>query len=193
MIPSEEAVELAERVGKDPRLVHLILSESTEVVASRLGVLIVAHRLGYVMANAGIDFSNVAAGEDDECVLLLPKDPDASAALISDRLSKDYSAQIGVIINDSVGRAWRNGAVGIALGAAGTTVLDDLAGQPDLFGRILQTSQCARADEIAAAASIVMGQGAEGRPVVVVRGLAPAPSTQNATAMQRPKEKDLFR
>src|SRR5258707_8466355 len=169
--PSAEAIELAGKVRKDPRLVELILSESVRVVRSRPGVLIVEHRLGFVMANAGIDQSNLASPDDSRRALLLPADPDGSAAILKRRLSLGFGVPVAVIISDSFGRAWRRGTCGVAIGAAGLPSLMDLRGSPDLFGRALQVSVTGHADEIAAAASLVMGQGAEGQPVVIVRGL----------------------
>jgi coenzyme F420-0:L-glutamate ligase/coenzyme F420-1:gamma-L-glutamate ligase len=183
--PSERAKRLARETDKDPRLVHLILSESERVLRAVKGVMIVIHKRGYVLANAGIDASNV--GEDR--VLLLPEDPDASAARLSAALG------VPVIVNDSLGRAWRNGTIGTALGAAGLPSLLDLRGKPDLFGRALRASEIGLADEIAAAASLVQGQAAEATPVVLVRGvgalLAAAPA-RNASALVRAKENDLF-
>ena len=169
--PSTEAIELAGKVQKDPRLVELILSESVRVVRARPGILIVEHRLGLVMANAGIDQSNLASPGGPQNALLLPVDPDGSAAILKERLSLKFGASIAVVISDSFGRAWRRGTCGVAIGAAGLPSLMDLRGSPDLFGRELQVSITGHADEIAAAASLVMGQGAEGQPVVIVRGL----------------------
>ncbi len=195
--PGRRAAELAAEIDKDPRLVELILSESTEVVRSRKGVLVVAHRLGLVLANAGIDASNVEQdGADDGRVLLLPENPDASAALLVTALRRATGSKIGIIINDSLGRAWRHGTVGAAIGAAGIEALCDLRGRSDLFGRPLQSTQVGQADEIAAAASLLMGQADEGRPVVLIRGLAEtagAAETEGADALVRPPEQDLFR
>ena len=189
--PSPRALELADEVGKDPRLVELILSESIRVVRSRPGVLIVEHRLGFIMANAGIDQSNV--GGDAPAALLLPVDPDRSAAILRATLREQLGAEIAVIINDSFGRPWRQGTTGVALGAAGLPALLDLRGRPDLFGRRLESSVLGFADEIAAAASLVMGQAAEGRPAVLVRGLTWDAPAQNAGALLRPAREDLFR
>jgi coenzyme F420-0:L-glutamate ligase/coenzyme F420-1:gamma-L-glutamate ligase len=194
--PSPRAVALASEVQKDPRLVELILSESSEVIRHRKDVLIVAHRLGYVMANAGVDQSNVAGGEGDgdgERVLLLPRDPDASAAALRTNLEEACGAKLGVIINDSFGRAWRNGVVGVALGAAGVPSLRDMVGVPDLFGRKMRVTEVAIADEIAAAASLLMGQAAEGQPAVHIRGLVCDAPAVPAAALLRPKHMDLFR
>src|SRR6476620_5157094 len=191
--PSTEAIELAGKVQKDPRLVELILSESVSVVRARPGVLIVEHRLGLVMANAGIDQSNVGSLEDPRRALLLPVDPDGSAAMLRTRLSQRFGVPIAVIISDSFGRAWRRGTCGVAIGAAGLPSLMDLRGSPDLFGRALQVSITGHADEIAAAGSLVMGQGAEGRPVVVVRGLTWRGPNNAASELVRPAAEDMFR
>jgi coenzyme F420-0:L-glutamate ligase/coenzyme F420-1:gamma-L-glutamate ligase len=191
--PSAEALELAGEVQKDPRLVELILSESARVVRARRGVLIVEHRLGFVMANAGIDQSNLAPPDDPERALLLPIDPDGSAAILRSRLSETFGVPVAVIISDSFGRAWRRGICGVAIGAAGLPSLMDLRGSPDLFGRGLQVSITGHADEIAAAASLVMGQGAEGQPVVIVRGLTWRGPDNPASELVRPAEEDMFR
>jgi coenzyme F420-0:L-glutamate ligase / coenzyme F420-1:gamma-L-glutamate ligase len=188
--PSPRAIELAETVQKDPRQVELILQESTEVVRAIPGVLIVQHRLGFVMANAGIDASNV---DDPEQVLLLPADPDGSARHLRARLKDIAGVEVGVVINDSWGRAWRMGTVGMAIGAAGVPGLIDMRGEPDMNGKILRVTEIGHADEIAAAASMMMGQAAEGRPVVIVRGLGPAQRDGNAAELVRPKKLDLFR
>ncbi len=182
--PSAEAQELAGRVQKDPRFVELVLSESQRVVRARPGLLIVQHRLGFVMANAGIDQSNL--GEEGHA-LLLPRDPDGTAAALSARLG------CPVIITDSFGRAWRRGTVGVAIGAAGLPALWDLRGRPDLFGRTLQVSISGFADEIAAAASLLQGQGAEAQPAVLVRGLAWDAPPNPAAELLRPEAEDLFR
>jgi len=191
--PSTEAIELAGKVQKDPRLVELILSESVRVVRTRPGVLIVEHRLGLVMANAGIDQSNVGSPDDPQRALLLPVDPDGSAAILRKRLSQSFGVPVAVIISDSFGRAWRRGTCGVAIGVAGLPSLMDLRGAPDLFGRELQVSVTGHADEIAAAASLVMGQGAEGQPVVIVRGLTWRGLDNAASELVRPAAEDLFR
>jgi len=191
--PSTEAIELAGRVQKDPRLVELMLSESVRVVRARPGILILEHRLGFVMANAGIDQSNVASPEDPQQALLLPVDPDGSAATLMKRLSQRFGVPVAVIINDSFGRPWRRGTCGVAIGAAGLPSLMDLRGSPDLFGRELQVSITGHADEIAAAASLVMGQGAEGQPVVIVRGLTWSGPHSGASELVRPAAEDMFR
>lgn len=191
--PSEGALEWATRVEKDPRLVELILAESTEVVRHKIGVLVVAHRLGYVLANAGIDHSNVGPSKEGDLVLLLPSDPDRTCAEIRRRLQLINGAKVGVVINDSHGRAWRNGTVGVALGAAGIPSLLDKRGSLDLFGLPLEVTQIGFADELAAAASLLMGQSGEGRPVVHIRGLSHGYERGNAQDLIRAKEQDLFR
>ncbi len=191
--PSSRARELADLCDKDPRLVELILSESTEVLRHRPGVLIVVHRLGFVAANAGIDYSNVEPIEGTERVLLLPLDPDDTCALLRRILRKRTGVDVAVIINDSLGRAWRNGTVGIALGASGLHTLLDLSDRRDLFDRPLMVSQEGLGDELAAAASLLQGQADEGRPVVLIRGFDASAGTSNATALIRPKEEDMFR
>jgi coenzyme F420-0:L-glutamate ligase / coenzyme F420-1:gamma-L-glutamate ligase len=191
VVPSPRASALAKKADKDPRLVEIILSESSEVIRYRKGVLIVAHRLGFVMANAGIDRSN--SGEEDELVILLPLDPDGSAAALKAKIDNDCRVNVGVIINDSFGRAWRNGIVGVAIGAAGVSSLRNMVGTPDLFGRKMQVTEVAVADEIAAAASMLMGQAAEGLPAVHIRGFVCNAPPLPAAALLRRKELDLFR
>jgi coenzyme F420-0:L-glutamate ligase/coenzyme F420-1:gamma-L-glutamate ligase len=188
--PSPEAVALAAEVGKDPRIVEVVLSESAKVVRSRPNLMIMQHRLGFVMANAGVDQSNVAEADGHHRALLLPLDPDGSAEAIRSGLARH--ADVGVVISDSFGRPWRRGTAGVAIGSAGIPSLIDLRGQPDLFGRILEVSIIGFADEIAAAASLLQGQAAEAQPVVVVRGLSwHAPNTPVADVI-RPPEEDLF-
>jgi len=193
VVPSARAVELAGIVQKDPRVVEIILSEAQEIVRYRKDVLIVAHRLGFVTANAGVDQSNIDHRDGNERVLLLPVNPDASCAVLKNRLDAAFAADLGVVINDSFGRAWRNGVVGVALGAAGLPSLQNRIGSPDLFGRALRVTEVAFADEIAAAASMSMGQGNEGLPLVHVRGLDWNEPSRNAATLLRPKEQDLFR
>jgi coenzyme F420-0:L-glutamate ligase/coenzyme F420-1:gamma-L-glutamate ligase len=190
---SAEAIALATEVGKDPRLVSVILSESVRVVRKRPNLLIMQHRLGFVMANAGVDHSNVAAPVQSETVLLLPADPDGSAARLREGLGQRFGATIGVVINDSFGRPWRRGTCGVAIGAAGLPAMIDLRGRPDLFGRTLEVSILGFADEIAAAGSLLQGQGAEAQPVVVVRGLRWAAPDVPAAVLVRSPEEDLFR
>jgi coenzyme F420-0:L-glutamate ligase/coenzyme F420-1:gamma-L-glutamate ligase len=193
--PSAQAIELARRTEKDARLVELILQESKEVLRVRPGTIIVEHRLGFVCANAGIDHSNVAgAGESaEEWVLLLPADPDRSAGMLRREIHSRTGKQIGVLIIDSHGRAWRNGTVGMAIGIAGLPGLQDLRGKPDLFGFRLRITQVAVADELAAAASLVMGQAAEGIPVVHAHGFPYALREGSLRELLRPREQDLFR
>ena len=186
--PSPAAFELAARADKDPRLVELMLSESSEIMRVRRGVIIVRHRLGLVLANAGIDHSNV---DPPGTVLLLPRDPDASCAGLRARLRERSGIDVAVVIIDSLGRAWRNGTVGTAIGASGIPGLLNLRGRPDLFGRPLQTSELGYADEIAAAASLLMGQAGEGRPVVLLRGLSPI-RDGSAAELIRDRALDLF-
>ena len=190
--PSATAEALAAEVDKDPRFVEVVLSESMRVVRRRPGLLIVEHRLGFVMANAGVDHSNVAS-EDGERVLLLPLDPDGSAQALREALLAASGARLAVIISDSFGRAWRKGTLGVALGAAGLPALVDLRGHPDLFGRQLQVTETGFADEIAAAAELLMGQANEGVPMVLVRGLSWSAPDVPAAALVRPAEHDLFR
>jgi coenzyme F420-0:L-glutamate ligase/coenzyme F420-1:gamma-L-glutamate ligase len=193
VIPSTRALGLARIVQKDPRLVELVLRESVRVVRCAKDVLIVEHRLGFIMANAGIDQSNVADPRGGDFALLLPEAPDASAARLRERLAELTGCKPGVLISDSFGRPWRTGTVGVAIGCAGFPATLDLRGESDLFGRPLRVTVVGHADEVAAAASIVMGQAAEARPVVLVRGVVNRGSHQPATALLRPPEQDLFR
>jgi coenzyme F420-0:L-glutamate ligase/coenzyme F420-1:gamma-L-glutamate ligase len=190
VVPSARAIALAAEVGKDPRIVEVVLSESTKVVRSRQNLMIMQHRLGFVMANAGVDQSNVAESDGGHRALLLPLDPDGSARAI--RAALEAQANVGVIISDSFGRPWRRGTAGVAIGSAGIPSVIDLRGQLDLFGRKLEVSIIGFADEIAAAASLLQGQAAEAQPVVVLRGLTwTAPDTPVAEVI-RPAEEDLF-
>ena len=191
--PSARAEALAVEVDKDPRMVELILAESVDVVGKRPGVLVVAHRLGLVMANAGIDASNVEQDGGSEHVLLLPEDPDEDCRRMRQVLAQSHGVEVAVIINDSVGRAWRQGTMGLAIGSAGLPALWDLRGEPDLFGRELMVSEVGLADELSSAASILQGQGNQGQPVVVIRGLQFPPSDQGADALPRPAKQDMFR
>jgi coenzyme F420-0:L-glutamate ligase / coenzyme F420-1:gamma-L-glutamate ligase len=191
--PSPQALALAAEVEKDPRLVEVILSESRRIVRHRPNLMIAEHRRGWVMANAGIDHSNVAPDDGRELVLLLPLDPDASAEALRRALSERTGKRIAVIISDSFGRPFRRGTVGIALGAAGLPAVIDWRGQPDLFGRKLEVTETGFADEIAAAASLVMGQADEAVPIALVRGLAWSAPDAPAADLVRPAEHDLFR
>jgi coenzyme F420-0:L-glutamate ligase/coenzyme F420-1:gamma-L-glutamate ligase len=191
--PSERAAALAAETGKDPRFVEILLSESQRIVRHRPNLIVAEHRLGFVMANAGIDHSNVAPDDGAERVLLLPVDPDASALALQQQLASRTKKRLAIIISDSFGRPWRRGTVGIALGAAGLPSVIDWRGQPDLFGRKLEVTETGFADEIAAAASLVQGQAAEATPIVVVRGLSWTAPEAPAAAIVRPPEHDLFR
>jgi coenzyme F420-0:L-glutamate ligase/coenzyme F420-1:gamma-L-glutamate ligase len=191
--PSERAIALAAEVDKDPRFVEVVLSESKRVVRHRPGLLIVEHRLGFVMANAGIDHSNLPTQAGTERVLLLPEDPDGSARSMREHIRHSFGTDIAIIVSDSFGRPWRKGTVGVALGSAGLPALIDLRGQPDLFGRELLVTETGFADEIAAAAGLLMGQADEGVPMVLVRGLGWSAPEAPAAALIRPAEHDLFR
>ena len=190
VVPSAEAIKLAAEVAKDPRIVEVVLSDSVKVVRSRPNLMIMQHRLGFVMANAGVDQSNVAEADGRQRALLLPLDPDGSAAAIRSALAQ--YADVGVVISDSFGRPWRRGTVGVAIGAAGIPSVIDLRGETDLFGRILEVSIIGFADEIAAAASLLQGQAAEAQPVVVVRGLTWHAPNMPVADVIRPPEEDLF-
>ncbi len=194
--PSLRAQELALQVEKDPRLIELILKESKNVLRTRPGTIIVEHRLGFICANAGIDHSNVSGEEDigsEEWVLLLPECPDASAYELRKRLENLTGVRLGVMIIDSHGRAWRLGVVGAVIGLSGLPGLVDMRGKPDLFGYNLRVTQIAAADELAAAASLVMGQAAEGTPVVHVRGFPYSLREGSLSELIRPEEYDMFR
>jgi coenzyme F420-0:L-glutamate ligase / coenzyme F420-1:gamma-L-glutamate ligase len=191
VVPSAGAIALAAEVGKDPAIVEVVLSESAKVVRSRPNLMIMQHRLGFVMANAGVDQSNVGAADGRHRALLLPRDPDGSARAIRAALRRE--ADVGVVISDSFGRPWRRGTAGVAIGAAGLPSLIDMRGQPDLFGRTLEVTVIGFADEIAAAAGLLQGQAAEAQPVVVVRGLSWTAPDAPVNELVRPPEEDLFR
>jgi coenzyme F420-0:L-glutamate ligase/coenzyme F420-1:gamma-L-glutamate ligase len=191
--PSACARKLAEDTGKDARFLEIVLSESVEIVKCRANLVIAAHRLGFVMANAGIDQSNIEHRGGQEHVLLLPKDPDASAQKLKSALEEGSDLNLGVIINDSFGRPWRNGVVGVALGAAGVPSLMSQIGVPDMFGRAMRVTEIAVADEIASAASLLMGQAGQGLPVILVRGLKLEGTTSPAATLVRVKSQDMFR
>jgi coenzyme F420-0:L-glutamate ligase/coenzyme F420-1:gamma-L-glutamate ligase len=191
--PSARARGIAAAADKDPRLMELVLRESREVLKIKRGVVITEHRLGFIMANAGVDQSNVGGESGEECALLLPEDPDGSAARIRDALRTACGIDIGVIINDSFGRPWRNGVTGVAIGVAGIPALVDLRGRADRAGRVLKVTQVAAADELAAAASLIMGQADEGLPVVLARGFPYALRESVSGEVLRPREEDLFR
>ncbi len=205
--PSEEALRLARVTGKDPRLIELILGETDEIIRAAPSVLIVRHRLGFVMANAGVDRSNVPPARPDdgpsvgthegharrERALLLPRDPNRSAAELRRRLGEQFGLPLGVIVSDSFGRPWRRGVVNVALGSAGLPSLVDRRGERDRNGRALEVTEVALADAIAAAAALVMGEGAESIPLVLARGLEWDAPERDASALLRPKSEDLFR
>lgn len=195
--PGTQARELAIRCGKDPREVECILRESVEVVRVRPGLLITRHRLGFVCANGGVDHSNVAplaepACGAGACVLLLPLDPDASAQRLRVRLKEAIGVPVGIVIADSHGRPHRNGAIGVAIGAAGLPALEDLRGRTDLFGYVLQHTEMGTADMIASAATLLLGQANEGTPIVHVRGAPHSPGAGAGHDLVRAKDKDLF-
>jgi coenzyme F420-0:L-glutamate ligase/coenzyme F420-1:gamma-L-glutamate ligase len=192
IVPSARARDLAAITGKDPRHLEVVLSESRDVLRAKTNVIIVEHRLGFVMANAGIDESNIGSDKGHR-VLLLPVDPDASCSQIKQGLDTEFNVKLGVIINDSFGRAWRNGVVGVALGSAGITSLFNMIGAPDLFGRAMVVTEVAIADEMAAAASLLMGQGAEGTPIIHVRGFRNPGPENNVASLIRQRELDMFR
>jgi coenzyme F420-0:L-glutamate ligase / coenzyme F420-1:gamma-L-glutamate ligase len=189
--PSDDARRLARLVDKDPRLVEVMLSESKRVVSAERNVLITQHRLGFIMANAGVDRSNVVP-ESHECALMLPADPDQSAEALRADLCERFGVHLAVVINDSFGRPWRQGSVGVAIGAAGLSSLIDKRGSLDLIGFLLRVTVIAHADEFAAAASLVMGQADEGLPAVLIRGVARTAPSLPASALVRPVEEDLF-
>ncbi len=193
--PSARATKLAAKIDKDPRLIDLVLQESKSVLRTRPGTIIVEHRLGFVCANAGIDHSNVAgeAKPSEEWVLLLPENPDRSAQLVRQKLEELSGVKVGVVIIDSHGRAWRQGVVGIAIGIAGVPGLVDMRGKSDMFGYTLRITTIGAADELAAGASLVMGQVDEATPIVHVRGFPYKLREGNLSELLRPKDQDLFR
>ena len=190
--PSARAIELATETDKDPRLVQLILDESSDLLRKKPGVLIMRHRLGIVGAHAGIDQSNISHA-DGEAALLLPRDPDTSAAKLRHALGKATGVELGVIVADSMNRPWRLGTIGCAIGCSGITVLDDHVGGEDLFGRELKVTLINRADSIAATATLLMGETIERTPMALVRGFDPEDSPQQAADIYRPLDEDLFR
>jgi coenzyme F420-0:L-glutamate ligase/coenzyme F420-1:gamma-L-glutamate ligase len=191
ILPSLEAAELADQTEKDPRLVEMILQESRQVIRQRPGLIIVEHKLGFICANAGIDHSNVRGSED--WILLLPENPDASAAKLKAAIEHETGAEIGVMIIDSHGRAWRNGTVGITIGLSGIPGVVDRRGEIDLFGYQMRATDVGAADELAAAASLLMGQVAEGTPAVHVRGFPYPLRESHLREILRDEESDLFR
>lgn len=188
--PSDRAEQIAQGSGKDARVVQVVLDESAEIVRASAQALIVEHRSGHVMANGGVDASNV---DGSDVVLKLPADSDRSAALLRQRIGELTRCDVAVIINDSWGRPWRRGTVGHCLGCAGLAPIWDRRGEPDLFGRELQTTEVAIADEMAAAASLVMGAAGEGLPAVIIRGYVLQPGEGTSRDILRPRHSDLFR
>jgi coenzyme F420-0:L-glutamate ligase/coenzyme F420-1:gamma-L-glutamate ligase len=193
--PSQRAHDYGKITGKDPRLIELILSESKSVLRTRRNLIIVEHKLGFISANAGIDHSNVSGpwGNSEDWVLLLPKNPDKTAQSIRSDLEQKYDCRIGVLIIDSHGRAWRMGTIGTSIGLSGLPGLVDLRGALDLFDYRLRVTQVAAADELAGAASLMMGQAREGTPVVLARGFPYALREAELGELIRPKELDMFR
>ncbi len=191
--PSPRAVELAKQCGKDARFCEVVLWDTREVLRVREGLIVVETKHGWVCANAGIDRSNVAPHDDEEWVLRLPEDADRSAHQLRERLQSLTSHDVGIIIDDTHGRAWRNGAVGVAIGVAGLPAVEDLRGRPDLFGYHLQVTTIGLADQVASAASLLQGQADEGRPIIHVRGVPMTRRDGSSREIVRPKEQDLFR
>lgn len=188
--PTEEARLLAQETGKDPHLVQVVLDESVAISRKGRGVLVTQHRLGFVSANAGVDQSNVG---DAGRVLLLPQDPDASADALRAHLETAFGCSLAVVISDTHGRPFRMGNVGVAIGVSGMEALVDLRGKPDLFGRVLQISLQGYADLIASAAHLLCGEGAEGLPVIILRGLTYPLGNGRAHHLYRPPQEDLYR
>lgn len=193
IVPSSRAREVAMATGKDPRVVELILQESTGISRMREGVLIVRHRLGFTSANAGIDRSNVGQHDTGESVLLLPVDPDASASRLRQAIMEQTGAEIGVVIADSHGRPFRLGTIGVAIGVSGIPALWDRRGDRDLFDYKLEHTEVGTADEVASAASLLIGQASEGTPVVLIRGLKLPAIEGQAKDLIRPAKHDLYR
>ncbi len=191
--PSAKARALAAEVDKDPRLVEVILSESVRIVRAQRRVIIAEHKLGFIMANAGVDQSNVASADGSAHALLLPENPDRSAEALRREMKARTGVDLAIVINDSFGRPWREGTAGVAIGAAGLPALVDLRGRPDLFGRKLEVSVIGFADEVAAAASLLMGQANEALPAVLIRGLSWSAPESTAASLIRPPNEDLFR
>ena len=191
--PSPEAVELAAEVRKDPRFVEVVLRESRGVVATRPDLLVVENRQGIICANAGIDRSNIEQTGEGETLMLLPADPDASARAIQSRLESLAGKKLAVLIIDTLGRPFREGVIGMAIGVAGMDPLMDMRGQTDLFGHVMERTIINRADEIAASASMLMGQTTARLPVVIVRGAAYWPGAGSSRSILREPWKDMFR
>ncbi len=192
VMPTPLAETLAVEVAKDAAFVELVLRESSAVVRAAPNVLITRHRLGHVMANAGMDASNIGPAREGH-VLLLPEDPDASAERLADGLEARLGVRPAVVISDSFGRPWRMGTVNVAIGVSGLPAVIDQRGQPDRDGRIMKVTQVALADSVAAAAGLIIGEGAEGIPVAIVRGMSFEGIVQNSQPLVRPLDEDLFR
>ena len=193
VIPSSEAFRIAKKTEKDPKLVQLILNESARVIRYKKGLMVVENKLGFVHANAGIDKSNIEINNDNPKVLLLPKNPDGSALSIKKGIFRKIELNLGIIINDSSGRAWRKGIVGIAIGSSGVEALSDLRGKKDLYGNTLEITEVGKADEIASAASLLMGQADEGFPVILVKGITASNEVSDVKSLLRDRSEDLFR
>lgn len=191
--PSPQALELEKKTGKPAALLQAILDESDEVLRLRGELIIVRHKLGYIHANAGVDQSNIASNPNNPRVLLLPENPQQSAQRLRDKLSAHYGQPINIVINDSAGRPWRNGIIGFALASAGFSAVVDKLGNRDLFSRPMQVTQVAVADELAAAASLVMGQADEGVPAVLIRGALLDAESDDAIPLIRDHNYDLFK
>lgn len=191
--PSPRALELARASGKEARFCEVVLWDTREIVRVREGLIIVETKQGWVCANAGIDRSNVAPHDDEEWVLRLPEDADRSARELRAYLREATSREVGIIVNDTHGRAWRNGAVGVAIGVTGLPAVEDLRGRPDLFGYHLQVTTVGLADQLASAASLLQGQADEGRPIVHARGVPMTRREGSSREIVRAKEVDLFR
>jgi coenzyme F420-0:L-glutamate ligase / coenzyme F420-1:gamma-L-glutamate ligase len=191
--PSGRAKEIAAIHGGDPRYIEVVLQQSREIVVVRPNLLIAEHLSGAVMANAGVDRSNLEQPDGRDLVIILPPDPDAAAHSVRETLREHHGVDVAVILSDSWGRPWRLGTTGAALGVAGFAPLRDLRGTPDLFGVPLQHSLQAVGDELAAAANLVMGQAAESVPVVLIRGFAYQSGDGNARDLLRPRDQDVFR
>ena len=190
--PSDEAITLSKQIDKDPKFIQAILNESKKVVRYRMGVLIVEHKLGFIHANAGIDRSNI--DQEQDIVLLLPEDPDASAKAISKSLSKFFTKNISVIITDTMGRPFRNGIVGFTIGSHNIECLLDERGKKDLYGNKLRVTQIGIADELAAASSLLMGQAAQKKPVILIKGYQfKQNNLSDSRSLIRSEEEDLFR
>lgn len=191
--PSARARDIAARIGKDPRFVEIVLAESSEIIRASGELLITRHRIGYVMANGGVDRSNLGPQSGADFVLLLPVDPDASARRLRAALHERHGIAPAVIISDSFGRPWRRGVVNIALGVAGLPALVDLRGTADRDGRKMQTTEVAVADAVAAAAGLAMGEAGEGTPIVHLRGVDCSGVPADGRTLLRPLAEDLFR